>query len=283
MPDKNNKLAYPREFFIDKSFVTGDRSIVRTLTINGSTFYKVWIWGVPDGVSPLADCAAITKHRADRLRLYVYSEQELDDRFLVTVDQEYGNERYPIVTIEEDTISRRQVNAVDDPPQKYNYYTQSDLTTNVDVASIHKFIECRHFMRRHDAATIVYDNRNGKRASLVLPRDIVPIVLLMPPDFNWETERSGFFKLQNGLILRVYSKYTLAVSMSSQPASPIETYDVEVPVSKISTDRASFVRACYSYLATLKFHDIVTTSINQIVAKDEYVTVIIGSLVNVVV
>lgn len=260
---RSSRYVYPR------AKTTEHEGQYKRLTIDGNNYLDVWITGVPDGVSPAANEARVKK--GEPRRLYVYSDQPLDDSYLETVDSFYGTSSYPMLELTE-----KCGNLPNGPPRENNFYVASTgygkeaafvSPPRVDA----NFEEYRYLRKRHQTCTsICYDPVTGDVFRLCLPKRSAMLVLYMPPDFIRTGPKRGYFLFDSlNLIVRVYSKYPLL-------ANTIEV-DNNL-VSEVSVANIRQTNLIKNIFVSLGFHNIYTPSSSQIVAKDKYLTAVVGNI-----
>lgn len=252
------KYVYPREFLASVTFES------KQLTTDGTNYTTVTITGIPDGVSPRANEAMIIKG-APR-RLYVFSDQPLDASYLKTLDGFYGRTPYPILTIGE------PCGRLDSVPKNNFYlcYERPNVLT--------EFIEYRYVQNRHAITKIAYDASTGNVYSLILPNktSYKPLlVIVMPENFVRTGLKQGYFRFDNNLIVRIYSKYLLS--------SKLEDGNYNGYVSVITTDNGRLRGVIETFFSRLGLHVILSNETNQIYAYDNFMTSVVGSVANIVV
>lgn len=249
----NAAYRYARPFETD---VTYDS---KQLTINGVDYVNVVITGIPDGVSPEAN-EAVIKRQTPR-RLYILSDRPLDHADIEVIDGFYGKRSLPMP--DSTTVCGK---VVSDCPRN-NFYSVEG-TPNVAA----RFVEYRYVQRRHQPANIAWDTTTGNVHRLVLPPNAAMLVLVMPENFVRTSLKRGYFRLDNDLIVRVYSRFVLSAA-TLEPDNEL--------ISVINTDDARLMTVVRAFFARLGMHRIVSTAVNQIYAYDRYLTLVVGSISNV--
>lgn len=248
----SSAFRYARPFETD---VTYDS---KQVTVNGVDYINVIITGIPDGVSPDAN-EAVIKRQTPR-RLYILSDQPLDYADIEVIDGFYGKRSFPMPTA---TAICAQLSAY----PRNNFYSVDGPPS---VTS--RFIEYRYVQRRHQPANIAWDTSTGNLYRLVLPSNSAMLVLVMPENFVRTSLKRGYFRLDNDLIVRVYSRFVLSAA-TLEPDNEL--------ISVINTDDTRLMSVIRAFFARLGMHKIVSTSVNQIYAYDRYLTLAVGSISNI--
>lgn len=246
------RFYYAREF---ESDVTYDR---KELTLDGISFTKIVITGIPDGVSPIANESLIDKNT--RRRLYIFSDSQLSNQYLETLDKFYGKTPYPIVqcSVPNTTLATYPIN---------NFYL-----TRGPPASTTEFVEYRYFAQRHLNTNIAYDVDNKVVYKLALPERPL-LIIIMPRNFIKTSNTSGYFRFDNNLIIRVYSQYILSSEYEHEDTN--ET-------TKFSTHNLKLKSVVEKIFGKLGIHKIVSNSDNQLYGYDKFITMVVGSVANIV-
>lgn len=243
---------YPREYQTDVKYEK------RTIIIKDQPF-TLTITGIPDGVSPVANEAII--HKGTRTRLYIFSDKPLSDESLQSIDALYGREPYPIFYAR---IVRQHLPTY----PNNNFYLCQGPPSNIS-----EFVEYRYLQQRHQISTIAYDNESGSVYQLVLPKRPM-LVIIMPENFVRTTLRSGYFRFNNNIIVRVFSQYLLASTL-------IDSQD-DGAVTSFTTDNDKVSSIVESFFSRLGINKISSNSPNHIYGYDKYVTLVVGSISNIV-
>lgn len=248
-------FRYARPFETD---VTYDS---KQVTLNGIDYANVVITGIPDGVSPDAN-EAVIKRRTPR-RLYILSDRALDLADIEVIDGFYGKRSLPMPSAT--TVCGRIATTA---CPRNNFYSV-DGTPNVTA----RLVEYRYVQRRHQPANIAWDSTTGNVYRLVPPSNAAMLVLVMPENFVRTSLKRGYFRLENDLIVRVYSRFVLSAA-TLEPDNEL--------ISVINTDDARLMSVIRAFFVRLGMHKIVSTAINQIYAYDRYLTLAVGSISNIV-
>lgn len=243
---------YPREWQTDVKYER------RTIIMNNEP-YVITITGIPDGVSPLANEAVIST--TCLMRLYIFSDKALPDESLQSIDALYGRKPYPIVFTQ---IVRQRL----DTYPSNNFY----MCKESPASSVSEYVEYRYLQNRHQISTIAYDNNSGTVTQMVLPKRPM-LVLIMPDNFVRNSLRSGYFRFDNNIIVRVFSKYLLA-------STQIDTQD-DGSVTLFTTSNEKISNIVESFFSRLGIHRIASNSPNHIYGYDKYITLVVGSIANI--
>nr|WDA64674.1 GrBNV gp35-like protein [Oryctes rhinoceros nudivirus] len=247
-----SKYRYPREYATDIAY---DQ---KELTLDGLTFTNIIITGIPDGVSPIANEALIERNTPRRL--YIFSETPLTDQYLNMLDKFYGKVAYKIFTCDMPNTT-----LVSYP--RNNFYL-----TNGQPSSISEFVEYRYLTQRHLLTNIAYDISTNFLYKLVLPEKPL-LVIIMPKNFIRTGLKSGYFRFDNNIIVRVYSKYILSSELTED-----DTHEV----TSFSTDNLKLVSIIEKFFGRLGMHKIVSNSNDQLYGYDKFMTMVVGNVANVV-
>lgn len=247
------QFYYPREFQTDK------KSLSRQITLDGNEYINVRITGIPDGVSPLANEAIVSKDCI--YRLYIFADQPLNDSFLQTLDKFYGKTAYPLITAE------LSCGIIDGFP-KNNFYMCSGTPSNVT-----EFAEYRYLQHRHMISNIAFSTDTNSVYRLVLP-ERPQLVLIMPSNFIKTGLKKGYFRFDNNIIVRIFSKFMLSAVLSDE-SDTFEMTVFDVTDEKLRTTVESF-------FGRLGLHKISTNASDHIYAYDNYLTAIVGNVANII-
>lgn len=248
---------------------------------------KISIMGVPDGVSPYVNETLLTGPIGIR-RLYIYSERQLNVESLRVVVESYKDKPMPFPKWLTPIV--RNGNS---PQPRCNFLVRNSWKPN-DFAS---FVEYRYFRQRLVPTTVFFEPQTGHCYNFVLP-DSGPaplMAILMPENYVPTLAKSGVLDFGNNVRLSVFSKHFLvsANSVGSLTAcakrrlgviDATETYavsstayvsDAQILYSETLLD---FIRLKMSKMGLLNVY---TTSSNQLVGYDKYITVVFGDHSNV--
>lgn len=242
---------YPREYQTDISFEK------RTIIVNNEA-HTVTITGIPDGVSPLANEAIVPN--ASLKRLYIFADKQLNDDVLQAIDSIYGRKPYPIIYTR---IVRQRLGVY---PSNNFYMSRGPLN------SISDYVEYRYLQNRHQIANIAYDNETLSIYQMVLPKRPL-LVIIMPENFVRTGLKTGYFKFENNIIVRVFSQYLLAATQTDA------NDDGAVTAFTIDNDKVSSIVECF--FSRLGIHKISSNSSNHIYGYDKYITFVVGSISNI--
>lgn len=175
---------------------------------------NIAVTGVPDGVSPLANQALIPTGTIRRL--YVFSDAELDTKHLEMIDTFYGKQPYP--NFKCDILRKASTLSV---YPKHNFYMRNNADAELTGLLYNNtmdsgcptmscsYIEYRYLQQRHMLANIYFNPYTGSVFRLVLPTRPL-LCIIMPQNFIRTGPKQGYFRFENNLIVRVYSRYLLS-------------------------------------------------------------------------
>ncbi|ATY70229.1 GrBNV gp35-like protein [Tomelloso virus] len=230
----------------------------KEMTVDGVNFTNITITGIPDGVSPIANEALVNKNALRRL--YIFSDNQLSDQYLESIDRFYGKVPYPIVYCNVpndtlDTVPEENFYACDGPP-----------------SSVSQFVEYRYLHQRHLITNVAYDPNTNNIYKLCLPESPL-MVIVMPANFIRTGLKTGYFKFDNNLIIRVYSRYMLSSSNAADDQNEITVF------SNYNIRLKSTIEQLFSRFG---MHKIVSNRDNQIYGYDKFMTMVVGSVSNIV-
>lgn len=255
--DNDFKYFYPTQY---RSFDNKEKFVELLKTSN-----VIKIYGIPDGVDPKINYTLIKEN--EMKRLYIMSNLQLNSEQLTTIHKLYGIKYFPIRNLYDILdINNLQFNASNITE---NFYT---TLFNEQPSSVSQFVEQRFFSKRHIPATkfIKQGQEIINITNLVLPPNVATIIIMMPENFIQTSETSGYFHLQNNIIIRLYSKYRL-VSNNKQLDHNLVTI--------INTKNKILTNNLLEYLDKLKLFRITITK-TQIIGQDNIFKAIIGNISN---
>lgn len=219
----------------------------------------VYITGVPEGVSNDTNVALI--ERGQPLRLCICSNQPLTDQEFELIDKLYKAKDYPVPLL---------VNPIATIPTDYppvNFIATADPVPS----SLSRFVEYRYLKSRHQNANVLFNVHDGTLHRYVPP--VRPkLVLIMPENFTKVEPSSGFFIVDENLIIRVYSRYLLSAAVT------LPDHNL---YSEISVDNSRTLNICKRILTNLDLHRITYRVNDQIYGTDAFITAVIGSVANI--
>lgn len=255
--DNNFKYFYPTPYI---SFDNKEKLIE---LLKDSNVIKVY--GVPDGIDPKINYT-LTKQN-EKKRLYIMSHIRLNTEQLNTIHKLYGIKYYPIRNL----YDFLNINSIQ---FKTSLISENFYTTLYDEqpSSVSQFVEYRFFSKRHFPATkfIQQNKEQINITNFVLPPNFASIIIIMPENFIQTTETSGYFYLQNNIIIRLYSKYRLT-SNNKQADHNL--------ITVINTKNKLLTNNLLDYFNKLKFLQITITEY-QIIGQDNIFRAIIGNTSN---
>lgn len=249
-PYNNWNYVYPRQY----KYTHSNR--LTPMYKNGDAV--LYICGIPDGISPLVNSTLIEKK--DYIpRLYICSMIQLDEVELTNLDNIYGDSFYEIYELNSNLYTM-----IDSIPIDVNYYYAVDKP----LSTVSNFIEYKYLNTRNfNTNCIISEYGNQfKLQSLVLPRNLYPIVIIMPENFIKTSNTSGYFLLENNLIIKLNSDYLLSGNNSSKPLQF---------VTNTTTLNKTAIQLIKKNLNLLGFTSIYSLN-TKIIAKDKYFTATIG-------
>lgn len=246
------QYKYPRQY---ETSVTMDQ---KEITLDGTTFTNVTITGIPDGVSPLANEALIEKGAIRRL--YIFSDQPLNEQYLTTLDSFYGKIPYKITACS-------MPNTILPSYPRNNFYL-----TRGPPSSVSEFVEYRYLSQRHLLTNIAFDINSNSVYKLVLP-ERPQLVIIMPNNFIRTGLKCGYFKFDNNLIVRVYSRYALSSDLMMDDNNEITSFSIH------NLKLKSVIEKLFGRFG---MHKIVSNSENHLYGYDKFMTMVVGSVANIV-
>lgn len=249
-----SQYRYPRNYQTTVKFEK------HQMTLNGTEYINVIVTGIPDGVSPLTNEALIPKDSI--FRLYIFSEKPLTEEYLQTLDSFYGKVAYPNLTVALAT-------AVIPNYPKQNFY----MCTG-PPSMLSEFTEYRYLQQRHSISNIAFDADSNSVYRLVMPERTL-LVLIMPENFIKTGQKTGYFRFDNNIIVRVYSKYFL----SSKYTDDNDIGEVTV----FTMDNKKVVNIIRKFFSRLNLHKLTWNNSDHIYGYDNYLTAIVGNTSNVLI
>lgn len=225
--------------------------------------------GIPDGISLDANYAIIKDIENVKLkRLIIYSEQQLTENYLRSLDSVFGQHQMPLWQ-----LTGKSHAYIYDKIINFNFYTNLHLDQD-DFSVVTPVIEFRNFFFRHKIATVFVNRKGDKVYKLCLPKRVARLMIYMPENFysySFDNKR-GFFKLNNDLIIQVFSRYPLT-SQSNIVVSSNDNVLVTVYKNELRNEVLEIFTAFG--IANIDF-----SSPYRIIGYDKYVKLIVGSLDN---
>lgn len=257
--DKTWDYVYPTPYLYQE-----DKPIFLKLVNNTSTEIK--ICGIPDGVDPIINYTLIEKNMPKRL--FIMSDTPINNEELNVIYGLYGKRYYPI----------RQIQPIINDPIKLQYYVSTQFldnfftTTDDNPSNISKFLEYRYFSKRHLPASKLYvPTISGDiLCNFILPKNKANLIIIMPENFIQTEEKAGYFKLDNNIHIRIYSKCNLS-SVSKEIDNNLTTI--------INNKNETIVKNISDYISKLNFTNVTITE-NQIIGTDNLFTAVIGTISN---
>jgi hypothetical protein len=262
-----NKTLYTNynnsyDYYYARAYQTDVVGENRSLTNDANTYTNVMITGVPDGVSPIANEAMIM--RDSPRRLYIYSNKPLDESYLATIDDFYGRAPFPIAT------AQTPCGQLSGLPRN-NFY----LVADGPPTCVSDLVEYRYLQQRHQITNIAYDSGSGKIYKYVPPPMHEHLmVIVMPKNFIRTNLKCGYFRFDNGLIIRVFSNHILSSELYDNNDSNETT--------RLDRGQQMLLLALRRLFNTLGMTQIVETNKGKtLYAYDNHLTMVVGSLSNI--
>lgn len=265
--DAYNMYVYPLEF--DCDITEPVERIITIDNVHSDNAIKIYVFGVPDGVSPYVNEAMIVKDTVRRL--YIFSDKALNSTNLKLVTSHYKGRPYNFPNLTVPSVSLKHHHRFETP--QCNFYVR-DFRLNGDVSS---FLEYRYFRKRMHRANVLLDVQSGNMYPFVLPHTVpCPVTLIMPVNFTTLGPKRGTVELSPGLIVHVFSKYFLKAQQSVAVQS-----DQHVITDARILDTSyllAYVKDCF---ARMGFLNVYATSSRQCVAYDSCCTAVVGDYVDI--
>lgn len=227
---------------------------------------------IPDGMS-LLQLSKINDSMI--MRLNVFAREPLEDKFLNSVDDSYGDTFYPIVGLLSSVASAIYTLPVE------NFYAISRKAilpdgVALDMADAYagagELVEYRYLQQRQFKPIIIWDPNNGNIYRFAMPRNNKTTrCIIMPENFIRIAVDRGYWNF-DGLIIHVFARDCTLVGGSLGMDSQ--------SITSISNDDPRTLAIITSFLSKIGMHKIESTAINQIYSIDKYMTVVVGSLNN---
>lgn len=253
------RYNYPREFQVDNKSDDYTYRQQQQHRVELDNVSDIAISGIPDGVSPQANEALMPKNSVHRL--YIFSDSPLGDQTLATIDSFYGKKRYPILEAD-------KPNAI----LTSNYPKNNFYMCKGRPSVVSEYVEYRYLQQRHLMSNICYDSESGEIFKLVLPHR-PQLVILMPRNFVRTGLKQGYFRFDNNLIVRVFSRFLL----SSQFYNDRDNGETTV----FSMDDVRLKAIVEKFMGRLGMHKIDSNTTNHIYGYDKFMTIVVGSVANI--
>lgn len=225
---------------------------------------NVAICAIPDGIA-LDVNEALVRIGTPR-RLYFMSRTHISDQVLQQLDSQFGEQFYPQVTIPAPACA-----ILPSTLPRTNFY----MCTG-PPSSTSEFVEYRYLQERSSIAQIAYDETTGNVYRLVLPKRQM-LVLIMPRNFVRTGLKRGYFRFDNNIIIRCFSQYMLASEVFDETDANSEVTQFEV-----GGINDKFLPAIEIFFSRLGIHKITSNTTNQLYGYDKYITLVVGSIANIV-
>lgn len=238
---------------------------------------KIYVFGIPVGVSPYANETLITGN--EPRRLYIFSDRPLSKHLREFVGAHHqhifggGNNESRVLDLVVPFAAK-----VTQP--WCNFYVSGDANGN-DYTS---FVEYRYFRQRFTHATAFFNPNSGYVFRFVLPEECrAPIALIMPENYSPISPRRGYIAFGHGLIVHIFTTKHFMVS-AEKPHSG-NGGNVVKPSTFVVTDTQimqtenmlDFVKNKFSKMGFLNMY---AAGPRQLVAYDDLVTAVLGDYSN---
>lgn len=224
---------------------------------------------IPDGLS-LLQLLKINKSTITRLN--VFAREPLDDRFLKSVDDSYGDTFYPINRLLSPVSSAIYTLPLENFYAIFNKAITPNTIATDTFAGNGELVEYRYLQQRQFKPVLMWDPVVGNIYRFVMPHKHKTIrCIIMPSNFIRTAINRGYWNF-DGLIIYVFARNCTLVG--GQPGT-----DSQV-VTSISTDDPRTLATITNFLSKIGMHKIESTAINQIYSIDRFMTVVVGSLNN---
>lgn len=141
-------------------------------------------------------------------------------------------------------------------------------------STVSQFVEYRYLTQRHIMSNIALNKKTGELYNLVLPEQTL-LVLIMPSNFISLGLKHGYFRFENNIIVRVYSKYILS---SNSDRNDVDSGEITF----FDASNLKIRRIIEQFFNKLGIHKIVSNDDNQIYGYDKYITLVVGKVTNVI-
>lgn len=266
--DTRKSFIYPTEY--DCDIREPVERILTVDTVNSDNAIKIYVLGVPDGVSPYINEAMIPDGTVRRL--YIFSNKELDASNRKLVASYYKQNLYEIHTF---AVPCSRLTDITVRPN-FNFIIR-DERLHGDRTS---YMEYRYFRKRMHPANVLLDTTTGNVYPFVLPDTVpCPMIMIMPDNFTiLDSKKRGIVEISPGVLIHLFSKHFLT-------ATDVRSRDEFNDANTVTDIRIldtihllSFVKDCF---ARMGFLNVYGASIRQCVAYDSYCTAVIGEYSNV--
>lgn len=260
-----NMYVYPLEF--DCDIKEPVERIITTDNVHSENAIKIYVFGIPDGVSPYVNEAMILKDTVRRL--YIFSNKALNSINLKLVTSYYKGRSYNFPNLIVPSVSHRRFEA-----PLCNFYVR-DFRLNGDLSS---FLEYRYFRKRMHSANVLLDMQSGNAYPFVLPHTVpCPVTLIMPVNFTTLGPKRGTMELSPGLIVHVFSKYFLKAQQSVNGQQSDQHVITDARILD-TLHLLAYVKDCF---ARMGFLNVYAASPRQCVAYDSCCTAVVGDYVDI--
>lgn len=237
-------------------------------TTNSDNAVKIYVFGVPDGVSPYVNEAMIPDNVVRRLYIFSNKALSLDDQKLIA--------SYYKGTLYEPTVLDTPVFQLDFTKNQrpaFNFYIMDDRL----IGDKSTFMEYRYFSKRTQPANVLLDIRSGDVYQFVLP-DTVPclITIIMPDNFAVHpNQKRAVVETSPGILIHLFSRHFM-ISPNKMITRRVDGYELNTVTDARILDTVhllSYVKDCF---ARMGFLNVYGASVRQCVAYDSYCTAVIG-------
>lgn len=276
-PDiSTTRYVYPREYTS-----TLENNEYRIVEQKGEKI-SLYLNGVPDGVSPRA---SIAMYNSDSLkRLYIFSNNILNDETLAIVEKDYKREYYPMFSLRtpcgylqsNDIMTFNENFFMANVNEQWNESVEAACNLREDM----ELVEYRYFHKRFVPVQYFIDRykRGIYRFSPSSSKTTLKVII-MPQNFYKISEKSGYFIFQPyDLIVYVFSKCFLSASNESNNIMTKKN----LLVNDINLYDSKMYNNLRKVLSQLGIHSEYTNSNDtQMIGYDDFESVVIGDISNV--
>ena len=227
---------------------------------------------IPEGMSLLQ----LTQIDSSMLtRLNVFAREPLDERFLKSVDDSYGDSFYPITRLTAVIASATYTLPLE------NFYavanraiTPESVSAGASVVDAYtgngELVEYRYLQQRQFKPTLLWDPLLGSIYRFVMPQKCLRCII-MPENFIRTSVNRGYWDF-DGLIIYAFARNCTLVGGTPGEDSQL--------ITSLSNDDPRTLAIITNFLSKIGMHKIESTAINQIYSIDRFMTIVVGSLNN---
>lgn len=228
---------------------------------------KIYVLGIPDGVSPYVNETLIIGD--ETLRLYIFSDKPLSEKLIKLIELHHKGEKYDVLTL---TTASAQV------VQPLRSFYVHDERCAKDYTS---YTEYRYFRQRFTPANVIYNPNSGNVYRFVLPEECrAPIAFIMPANYIAISPKHGYIIFEKDLIIHMFTKHSMISEKQSPATDSRTTASFVVNNTQImrTENMLNFVKDKFSKMGFLNTY---TVSARQLVAYDDFITAVFGDYSNI--